>query len=155
MTTGNRRGEEENSAKVGVLEVPCLSVYHCAFVGPLKHCVVLDPDSQHLFTYLQAFKYCHPLQKWLAGDEGRNPNTCQDYPSAGLTSTQLRCIVSSVGVFHKKTWGLRSSGRRDTTASLGVPANVFLHRSDGPIYKWMTRHTSSILRHTNNAIWCV
>lgn len=41
---------------------------------------------------------------------------------------------------------------KDTTASLGVPAISFLHRSDGPIYKRMTGHKSGILRHTTTAI---
>lgn len=134
-----------------MLKVPCLSVYHCAFVGPLKHCVVLDPGSHHLFTFLQAFKCYHPLQKRLARNAGRNANSCRDKTSAGLTSMQLRCIISFVGVFHEKTWGL-SSGRWDTTASLGVPAIFFLHRSDGPIYKWIAGRKSGIHRHTTNAI---
>lgn len=73
--------------------------------------------------------------------------------------TQLCCIISFVGVFRiqKKTKKLEalSSGRQDTSASLGVPAIFYLHRRDGPIYKWMTGRKSGIHHRTTNAIWCV
>lgn len=127
-----------------------VSVSLC-FCGTSKTLCGVGPRLAPSFHILAGFQMLSPASKWLARNAGRNANTCWNKTSAGLTSMQLRCIISFVGVFHEKTWGL-SSGRWDTAASLGVPAISFLHRSDGPIYKWIAGHKSGIHRHTTNAI---